>query len=292
MDTPKNTILFPLIDTTGIEKIIMSAVETMEPIHASLSSILESNRYLFGQMQEAADAMESLSKTINDAYAMTIPAIDAANDMADVFKNISQTIAPFYGISEAKSVEVIARPAASEAKEIIRKRLPVKKIIVPLKLPSDIGWENIRAKFIDAHTVFIETTPYDLKYGAGYRDMGMRNAHTGAPNMQWKMLSGLAQMGGVISWSGSEIVPAKAKKQKQLLSNALIAYFGINEDPFITDRKARAYKLKMILNPEPVVEENADRPDHLGIEEELSKEGKYIFDPSENVERKWSQKPQ
>ncbi|HEY5221190.1 MAG TPA: hypothetical protein VIJ29_03570 [Candidatus Paceibacterota bacterium] len=224
METDQKNIPFPLIDTSGIERIILSAAEAMEPIHASLSSILKSNQYLFGQMQEAADAMETLSKTINDAYAMTIPAIDAANDMADIFKNISQVIAPFYGISEARSAEVIARPAASEAKEIIRKRLPVKKIIVSLKLPSDIGWKNVRAKFIDAHTLFIETTPYDLKYAAAYRDMGMRNEHTGGPNMQWKMLFGLAQMGGVISWSGSEIVPAKAKKQKQLLSDALMAY--------------------------------------------------------------------
>ena len=57
---------------------------------------------------------------------------------------------------------------------------------------------------------------------------------------------------GVITWENPNIDKGTklVKKQKQLLSDALKDYFGINDDPFFPYKTAKEYKLKIRLIPD------------------------------------------
>jgi hypothetical protein len=59
---------------------------------------------------------------------------------------------------------------------------------------------------------------------------------------------------GELSWTNNQGLTKKqidnAKKQKQLLSEALKISFQINDNPFENYRKVKAYKIKMKLIPE------------------------------------------
>jgi len=286
MESTQNKAPVSPIDTTAIANVLANVFEATRSARELSNFFFKNNQYLFEQIRHAQESMAAVSAIVEKTSTMTLPAIRKANEMAESLRNISWVIGPLYGIPESKYEEVIARPAASEVKEIIRKKLPAKKIVVSLKLPSDISWEHIKAVFIDGHNLFIELARYDLKYAAGFREMGMRNERTSLPNVQWKSFITLAEAGGVISWGNSKTIPHKTKKQKQLLADALKEYFGITSDPFITDRKTRSYCLKMQLSPEPraVI---TDRSDPYGIQEELAEKSVSAFDPFENRQRAW-----
>jgi len=116
-----------------------------------------------------------------------------------------------------------------------------------IKLPPNTKWEDITLKFLDGHNALIKAK--GLKARVDYKEMGFEDKKTRLPNRQWKLLYFLAESRGELTWKDSE-ANQLIKKKKQLLAQALKAYFQIDEDPFLPYKQEKAYKIKIRLIPE------------------------------------------
>lgn len=126
--------------------------------------------------------------------------------------------------------------------------LPGKKQITPVELPPNTKWGNIIIKLVDGENVKITAPDCDTKK-VNYKEMGFEDDRTQLPNKQWELLRTLADNHGELSWQDPE-AKKFSKKNKQLLSDTLKAYFQIKEDPFFSYRKLKAYKTKFDLIPD------------------------------------------
>jgi hypothetical protein len=115
----------------------------------------------------------------------------------------------------------------------------------PHKLPRGTKWENITIKFTDDDAVQILTQ--GKSHTAHYREMGLEGKG-GKPSVLWIFLRVLAMYSGEIKATDPEAVDTY-KKQKQLLSNALESYFGIDFDPFHPFQANKSYQVKFVLIP-------------------------------------------
>ena len=146
-----------------------------------------------------------------------------------------------------------------------------------LSLPPDVKWQDIAIRFVDGHNVDIKYKDKIIR--SDYKTMGFEDFKSRRPNKQWQLLERLAENNGEISWERSAAkssdisktsqdfgyefdeeksirqnkgysiikIPDKRKKTKQLLSQALKAYFRIDEDPFYPYDQVKAYKIKIKL---------------------------------------------
>lgn len=240
------------------------AQKTLEP----MNRLIQSDAFQ-SQFKEFNRASERLAAILEHSHALTLPAIQAMNDLYGVADEVSISIAPTQDVPEIKREELVTRAIYSEAKIQIRKKIPAIKEILPLSLPADTAWENVQARFVDPHTLFIEIPKHKVKITVDYKDMGMWDMRTGLPNAQWAVLRGLAQY-EEITWK-TPIADFSVKKQKQLLSSALSRYFNITDDPFMVYRDEKAYRLKMVLFPDsdsPLAKDEFD-DDPMGTKEYL-----------------------
>ena len=139
-----------------------------------------------------------------------------------------------------------------EEKVVLQK--PKNKRIQLRKFPSDLKWEEILIHFLNEHEVIIKARNETLQ--STYELMGFQDEKKKLPNKQWQFLRLLALKKGEISWENNQNLPIKQinsiKKQKQLLSEILKAYFQIsNSEPFADYKKEKAYKIKITITPEP-----------------------------------------
>jgi len=120
------------------------------------------------------------------------------------------------------------------------------------KFPDGMRWENISIAFLNREDVYIQIdgSTRRMGYKTKYDEMGFKDGRRNTPNKQWVFLRGLSETDGELTWK-TPMATEKGKKQKQLLSNTLKAYFQIyNESPFYTYRTEKAYKIKIELAPE------------------------------------------
>lgn len=120
------------------------------------------------------------------------------------------------------------------------------------KLPDDTIWQDISIKFLNGQEAII--TAKGQTFQTNYAEMGFEDEKKKQPNSQWSFLKLLATKNGELSWDNNNDMSQKqinaAKKKKQMLSDALKAYFQIDEDPFENYRTEKAYKIKITLTPE------------------------------------------
>ncbi len=122
-----------------------------------------------------------------------------------------------------------------------------RKQIVPPALPPGTRWEDITIKFLDGQEVLIKARNFSQH--TDYAAMGFQDERKKMPNTLWAFLVLLSQNNGEISWRNPRATD-KGKKNKQLLSDSLQAYFRIEDEPFYEYKEEKAYKLKMKLEPE------------------------------------------
>lgn len=139
-----------------------------------------------------------------------------------------------------------------EEKVILQK--PKNKKIQLRKFPKDLKWEEVSMRFLNGQEVIITARNETLQ--TTYEAMGFEDEKKKLPNKQWQFLRLLSLKNGEISWENNQNLPLKQinsiKKQKQLLTEALKAYFQIYEDkPFHDYKTEKAYKIKLNLTPEP-----------------------------------------
>lgn len=268
---------FPKEELERMAKMAKEATRTAEPIVRMMQD--PSFQRHLKQINHAA---RQVSEIVEKQHALTLPAIRALEHLYGVVDEASNDIAPNYAIVEEKREAVITRPIFSETKLQIRSGIPSVKEILPLKLPDKTTWDDVQARFVDPHTLFIEIPRHEVRHIANYNEMGMWDRRSGQPNAQWTVLRGLAKYGGEISWT-TPIADNDIKKQKQLLSAALKRYFGITDDPFEIYRKERAYRLKMRLIPDADIMAKKNRPgDRLGVGDYLDDTMMDVYDPYEN----------
>jgi len=139
-----------------------------------------------------------------------------------------------------------------EGKVVLQK--PKNKRIQLRKFPADLKWKEISIQFLNEHEVIIKAKNETLQ--TTYEAMGFQDEKKKLPNKQWQFLRLLAVKKGEVSWDNNYNLSLKQinsiKKQKQLLSEALKAYFQIHEDePFHDYKIEKAYRIKLIIIPEP-----------------------------------------
>jgi len=137
-----------------------------------------------------------------------------------------------------------------EEKVVLQK--PKNKRIALRRFPPDTKWQDITIRFTGEHDVLIKVK--EKIHPASYETMGFEDSKKKLPNLQWDLLKLFAIKGGELSWENNRDLTLKRinsiKKQKQLLTEALKAYFQIDEDPFYPYKQEGAYRIKMTLIPE------------------------------------------
>lgn len=124
---------------------------------------------------------------------------------------------------------IIARDTGSVKESAVEYRPSAK-----FPTPANCSWKDIRIEFLNDDEVKI-SAPGIKGERYSYSAMGMQNQKktgTKQHNLQWTTLKAFAIGGGRIPYR----VPQKAealKKQKQLLCDALIDFFGIAEPPIV-----------------------------------------------------------
>ncbi len=233
--------LLPKSELERISQMAETVAKSFDPVIQMIQ-----NPAFQRQMQEINRIAENIRKSVEQSHALTLPALRMMEELYGTVDKASEDIASTYSIPEAMREEVITRPIFSETKLKIRKGIPSVKKILPLSLPKNTCWEDIQMRFVDPHTVFIKITKHEAKITADYRDMGMQDLRSDSPNAQWIFLRGLADYNNEVTWN-TPIASVSLKKQKQLLSDCLKKYFGIDSDPFQMYRKEKSYRLKLFL---------------------------------------------
>lgn len=97
-------------------------------------------------------------------------------------------------------------------------------------LPSGARWSEITIRFVEQE--FVNVTFRGQTRRLGPADLQMRNAKNDKPDTAWAFLKILAGKNGRISAHSQHIADtSKYQKQKQKLSKALRAAFGIDDEP-------------------------------------------------------------
>jgi hypothetical protein len=177
---------------------------------------------------------------------ITIEDFGDLNQLYTEVEVVSQTIETPAPITKQEREIQIVHPLYSQTKTEIKKG----RLILPLSLPSQVSWDQIRMTFVGSQTIWIEFLSISEKIIVDYTDMGMWDGRNKQPNDQWQLLMELAAVGGRIDWNSS-IADPKLKKRKQLLSQSLKAYFNLPGEPFKVYRAVKAYELKLHLVPLP-----------------------------------------
>ncbi len=262
--------MFPKEELEIHENMRKEALRSMEPV---LNMIKDANfQFKLQRMNVVANQVKDALESVK---VLDIPMLHAMENLYSAVDQTSLVIAKAYSVPEEKREEIITRPLYSDAKLQIRKGTTSFKEILPLKLPSDTGWGDVRVTFVDRHNVFIEILKHKIKITVDYNDMGMYDARTKNPNAQWTIFYNFAEYGGEISWT-TPVASDSIKKNKQLLSKALKLYFNIEGDPFMVYQKEKAYKLKMTVIPN----EKSSKNEISDIDDYFSENAPNVYEPN------------
>ncbi len=158
-----------------------------------------------------------------------------------------------------EDINLISEKAAEKIFEKLDKQKTTsqstKKKIIALNIPQNTRWENITIKILNENNITILIG--NNKYETSYKKMGFNDNRKNCPNKQWWFLIILATRNGSIAWEDFEKDDKisklslkdinKFKKTKQLLAKSLRDYFKIEDDPFYSYKKEKAYKIRINL---------------------------------------------
>lgn len=102
---------------------------------------------------------------------------------------------------------------------------------IPFPTPDDAKWSDVNISFVDGHTVLVQVIEKKRRYT--YGEMGMTDARSGRPNLQWELLKSFANGKGILTWESPDAT-AKNQKRRELLAHALRTFFEIESDPFVS----------------------------------------------------------
>jgi hypothetical protein len=170
----------------------------------------------------SADAVDVLSRNASDAAAL--------EELMDV--------SPSEELACVASLEVVfprAWAAALPADDCAKRAWI---------LPADARWEHLVLEF-EAEQMLRGIFRGESRSFEPV-DLGMRDARTKKPTLQWTSLQALAIAGGSLR-AAKPSEANRIKKQKQLLADKLRAAFGIEEDPLPWDPIDGVYRARFVI---------------------------------------------
>jgi hypothetical protein len=180
-------------------------------------------------------------------------------------KQDAQQLVPMPIKKEPLEIKIV-----SGSKIEIENEEKISKYKLPSSLPAGTEWKNIIFKFKDDKNVHIEVKQY--KHDANYSEMGfIGKGKVPEPSEAWNFLRVLAKVNGELAISDDE-QKQKYKKQKEILSKKLKAYFSLDSDPFYPYEDQKSYRIKMTLLPVIVKSEKSnplpeEKDDDIGLDD-------------------------
>lgn len=132
----------------------------------------------------------------------------------------------------------------------LRRPLEADAVPPPVRFPTPPGsrWEEVAIRFITQHQVHIRVRREAAVYE--FSQMGMADGRrTQQPDVQWRLLQAFAGHQGTITWRDAAADRRNAKR-RQLLAQALRAFFGIAGDPFERVVDGKGWRCRFTLIPE------------------------------------------
>ena len=118
-------------------------------------------------------------------------------------------------------------------------------------LPSDASWEEITIRFIADEVVNVSFRGETRRFEPD--GLGMKSAKDGKPKAAWTYLKAFAMQGGRLPVHHAKSADtSKHQKQKQAVSKALRAAFGISDDPLPT--VGSDYVARFVLNADDLLQ--------------------------------------
>lgn len=138
-----------------------------------------------------------------------------------------------------------------------------KKEITPCVLPEETIWEDITIEFKNDYDVEIYVKD-ELWETASNEDMGCYRSNLSNEennsDKQWEFLQTLSMSEG--SFNLNSLVDTKEKnkhkKWKEKLSNNLVAFFDIDDNPFYDCKEKDSYQTKFKIRPVPALRGNGE----------------------------------
>lgn len=138
-----------------------------------------------------------------------------------------------------------------------------KKYIKPLTLPPETIWEDITIKFKNKYEIEIYVKDKFLEI-ASNENMGCYksnlNKEEDNSDKQWEFLQKLSVSNGNFDLNSLTNIKEKDsyKKYKEKLSDNLVVFFNIKEDPFYDYKEKDSYQTKFKIEPNPGLRHNGE----------------------------------
>lgn len=110
--------------------------------------------------------------------------------------------------------------------------------------PTGATWKDVALRFVDGHTIAVEVL--GIRRNFHFTEIGMLNAKSSKPTVQWELLRLFARQHGSISWKTPK-PPADLQKRREKLSADLRRFFGIEGDPITVS--GSSWQLLFKLDP-------------------------------------------
>lgn len=142
---------------------------------------------------------------------------------------------------------ILGEPIATKAAQPNGSPTPEATTKPAFPTPNGVKWTDVSIKIIDGETVAIKLGDHARRYV--YSEMGMIDGRTKKPTKQWELLQLFARHHGVLTWQSSG-ADRKNQKRREVLSENLKAFFGIEGEPIeLTDDK-KGWRTTFSIDPD------------------------------------------
>lgn len=113
--------------------------------------------------------------------------------------------------------------------------------------PEGARWMDVCIKVVDGETVAIKLGDHARRYI--YSEMGMIDGRTKKPTKQWGLLQLFARNHGMLTWQSSG-ADRKHQKRREVLSDNLKAFFGIDGEPIVLTDDKKGWRTTFSIHPD------------------------------------------
>jgi hypothetical protein len=85
---------------------------------------------------------------------------------------------------------------------------------VPVNIPANASWTELRVRFVDGHTVSIKIGRFSQVLN--YAQLGFADGRNSRPNKQWELLQTLANNHGMLAWGQPGASRTQQKRRENL----------------------------------------------------------------------------
>lgn len=150
-------------------------------------------------------------------------------------------------LEEDQAIEVDWEYLESQVDDGSQRKTIKAKEMSKFPTPPGSHWNELQIKFRDGHTISATIRTETKVYH--YAQMGMANSKNGNPTLQWQLLGAFAEGHGVLDWQ-SRHADTRNQKRREVLAKNLMAFFGIDSDPFRLTSDGKGWEAIFKVQPE------------------------------------------